>query len=158
MSLASNRALADQFYSAFVSQDVEAMVSCYAPAVIFEDPAFGQLKEEHASNMWRMLIESQKGKDFKVSYEIKEVTEHQVKVVWQAWYNFSKTGRPVHNIITAELRIQDGKIIRHTDHFDLYRWARQAMGFQGLFLGWTRFFKSKLQHQTNRLLIRYEKG
>ena len=76
---------------------------------------------------------------------------------WEAIYNFSKTGRKVHNKIKAEFEFKDGKIIKHTDTFDLHKWAKQAMGFKGFLLGGTSFFKKKLNAQTNKLLSSFEK-
>ncbi|MCB9223849.1 MAG: nuclear transport factor 2 family protein [Crocinitomicaceae bacterium] len=141
-----------EFYQAFKDLDAEKMISFYSYNVIFEDPAFGRLNGERAANMWRMLIESQKGKDFVV--EFSHVTENSAH--WEAHYTFSQTGRKVHNIISAQFEIQNGKITKHTDHFNLHAWAKQALGFKGWLLGGTRFFQKKLQAQTNRLLDKFE--
>lgn len=146
------KSIIEKFYKAFNDLDAETMASFYHPEVIFEDPAFGQLKGERAKNMWRMLCASQKGKDFKIKYS--QVTENFL--YWEAFYTFSKTGRKVHNKITAQFEFKDGLIIKHTDYFVLHRWAKQAMGFSGAILGWSGYFKKKLQQQTNRLLHKYE--
>ena len=44
---------------------------------------------------------------------------------WQAWYPFSGSGREVHNVIHAEFRFRDGRIVAHVDEFDLWRWSRR---------------------------------
>ncbi|MFT4771922.1 MAG: hypothetical protein ACI9D1_001957, partial [Cryomorphaceae bacterium] len=75
---------------------------------------------------------------------------------WEAKYTFSKTGRKVHNSIDATFEFSDGKIIKHTDDFDLKKWAKQAMGLKGALLGGTGFFKKKLQEQTNGMLAKFE--
>jgi ketosteroid isomerase-like protein len=147
--------LITDFYTAFRKMDAEAMVSCYDDNVVFEDPAFGILEGERAKDMWRMLIASQKGKEFVITHQVVEESDSKASANWEAKYTFSKTGRKVHNIITAQFEIADGKIIKHTDHFDLHRWAGQAMGFSGQLIGWTGFFKKKLHKQTNNLLARY---
>jgi len=144
------------FYTAFEQQDAERMVSHYADDVTFDDPAFGTLHGEHAKNMWRMLITSQKGKDFHVVSSDIVGTQSGGTAHWQATYTFSKTGRKVVNEIDATFIIEDGKIIKHTDTFNLHRWAKQAMGFKGLLLGGTAFFKRQLQSQTNAMLSRWE--
>ena len=144
------------FYSAFKNLDAETMVNCYHEEVVFEDQAFGILKGNHAKNMWRMLCESQKGKDFKIIYSNIEADHLNGKANWEAFYTFSKTGRKVHNVIEAKFEFKDGKIIKHTDVFDVYKWSKQAFGLTGFLLGWTRFFKNKLQLQTNRLLSKFE--
>jgi hypothetical protein len=55
---------------------------------------------------------------------------------WEARYDFSATGRKVHNVIDARFEFADGKIIRHADTFDLWRWAGMALGPKGKLLGW----------------------
>ncbi len=150
--------LIETFYEAFAKLDADTMVSCYHDDVIFEDPAFGVLKGERAKNMWRMLCESQKGGNFVVEYSKIEADSEKGTAHWEAHYHFSQTGRKVHNIIDAEFTFKDGKIITHTDRFNLHSWAKQAMGFKGLLLGGTGFFKGKLNAQTNHLLSKFEKS
>ncbi len=42
----------------------------------------------------------------------------------------------MHNRIDATFVFRDGKIVRHTDRFDLRVWAAQALGLKGKLLGW----------------------
>lgn len=140
------------FYTAFQNMEAEKMVSLYADHVYFEDPAFGKLHGERARNMWRMLIESQQGKDFRI--EFKNVTEHSAH--WEAFYTFTPSGRKVHNVIHAQFEIENGKIVRHIDHFNLHSWAKQALGVKGWVLGGTSFFQRKLELQTNSMLEKFE--
>ncbi len=144
------------FYQAFTKLDAETMVSCYHDEIVFTDPAFGTLKGEQAKNMWLMLCQSQQGKDFKITYSNIEAINLTGKAHWEAFYTFSKTGRKIHNKIDAQFQFKDGKIISHTDSFNLHQWAKQALGFKGFLLGGTSFFKSKLQKQTHSLLTRFE--
>ena len=146
----------EKFYQAFHQLDAETMAECYHPEVVFEDPAFGVLHGERAKNMWRMLCHSQKGKDFKITFSNIKSDGTTGSANWEAFYKFSQTGRDVHNIITASFEFKDGKIIKHTDHFNLHTWAKQAMGFKGWLLGGTSFFKKKLNAQTNKLLDKFE--
>ena len=147
-----SKEIIQKFYSAFQELDADTMASCYHPDIEFEDPAFGKLKGEHAGNMWRMLCKNQKGKGMTIDFKItSETTAH-----WEPKYVFSKTGRKVHNIIDASFEFKDGLIVKHIDVFDLHRWAKQALGFQGFLLGWTGFFRKKLQAQTKHLLKKYE--
>ncbi|MGB3605867.1 MAG: nuclear transport factor 2 family protein [Psychroserpens sp.] len=148
--------LIEKFYKAFSELDAETMVALYHDDIIFEDPAFGVLHGERAKNMWRMLCATQKNKDFKVVYSNIKSDGSKGSATWEAFYNFSKTNRKVHNIVTATFQFQDGKIIKHTDHFNLRTWAKQAMGFKGFIMGGTAYFKSKLIHNTNNLLTKFE--
>lgn len=146
-----------EFYKSFIALDAEKMTSFYHYEIVFEDPAFGILKGEHAKNMWRMLCESQKGKNFNVSFDNVVSSETNGSATWEAHYLFSQTGRKVHNKITAQFEFKDGKIIKHTDNFNLYTWSKQALGFKGYLLGWSSFFKKKLNTQTNHLLNKFER-
>ena len=147
----------EKFYDAFTHLDAERMVQWYHDDITFEDPAFGVLRGEEAKNMWRMLCLSQKGKGFKVITSNIEYTPESGKARWEAYYTLTKTGRKVHNIINATFKFKDGKIINHVDKFSLYRWSKQAMGFKGFLVGWTAFFKKKLNKQTRFLLSEFQK-
>lgn len=144
----------ENFYKAFSLQNAEDMVACYHKDVVFEDPAFGKLKGEKAKNMWRMLCEN--GKDLKVIYSDISYDQNNGKAHWEATYLFSQTGKTVHNKIDAKFEFKDGLIIKHTDDFDLHKWAKQALGFKGALLGGTNFFKKKLNKQTTHLLSKFE--
>ncbi|GAA0871920.1 nuclear transport factor 2 family protein [Gangjinia marincola] len=147
-----------QFYRAFKALDGDAMAACYHDEITFTDPAFGTLQGDEAKNMWRMLCQSQLGKDFTVTYRDIQQTYEAGSAVWETHYLFSKTGRKVHNIVNANFELKDGLIYTHTDKFDLHRWATQTMGIKGYLLGWTSFFKRKLQQQTNAMLTAFERS
>ena len=145
------------FYNAFKNLDAEAMNACYHDDIIFEDPAFGILEGERAKAMWAMLCESQKGQNFKIVVSDINDNKNEGTAHWEAFYTFSKTGRKVHNKIDAKFAFKNGLIIKHTDNFNLHKWARQAIGIKGLLFGGMGFFKAKLHKQTNSLLDRYVK-
>ncbi len=149
------KTLIQQFYTSFSQLDAEGMANCYHEDIVFEDPAFGELRGERAKNMWRMLCESQKGKDFRIEFSDIRMDGEVGFAHWEAFYTFGKTGRKVHNKIDAHFRFQDGKIIEHRDHFNLHSWAGQAMGLQGRLIGWMPFFKKQLHSQTNRMLDKF---
>ncbi|MBT0608526.1 nuclear transport factor 2 family protein [Aequorivita echinoideorum] len=142
----------EKFYHAFENLDAERMLEWYHDDVTFEDPVFGVLRGEEAKNMWRMLCQTQQGKDFKIETSNIEYTPEAGKARWEAYYTFSKTGKKVHNIINATFKFKDGKIINHVDKFSLYRWSRQAFGAKGFLVGWTVFFRNKM-NKTARLLL-----
>lgn len=148
--------LITSFYNALNTCDSAEMMLSYHDNIVFSDPAFGLLEGIHAKNMWRMLCESQKGKDFRVDLLESKIDGDKGMAKWEAHYNFSKTGRKVHNIIHSEFVFQDEKIIKHSDYFNLHNWARQALGWKGLLLGNTAFFRKQIQKQTNSMLRRYE--
>lgn len=129
-----NARLIEAFYSAMQARDAEAMAACYAPDVHFSDPVFTSLDGDQAADMWRMLLS--RAKDFEVRFDDIAADDRSGVAHWVARYTFSATGRPVVNDIHAHFDFADGRIVRHTDHFELWRWARQALGAKGLLLGW----------------------
>lgn len=88
--------------------------------------------------MWEMLIERSQG-NLKIDFEVIEATENTARVNWEARYPISNTGRRIHNKISTELTIENGKIIKHLDHFNLWKWAMQAFGFKGFCWAGHRF-------------------
>ena len=145
----------ETFYTAFAAKDPDAMTACYHKDIHFEDPAFGVLKGEKAGQMWHMLCNSQKGKEFHISFSNITCQEDKGTAHWEAQYEFSATGRKVHNKIKASFEFKEGKISKHVDSFSLRTWASQAMGFKGFLIGGTRFFKKKLQEKTKHSLETY---
>ncbi|UZR92353.1 nuclear transport factor 2 family protein [Chondrinema litorale] len=142
------------FYQAFQQKDAAKMNACYHDDIEFEDPAFGKLKGEDAKCMWEMLCKN--AVNFKLEFSDIKSIDNSGSAHWEAWYDFSRTGKRVHNIIDASFELKDGKIIKHHDHFNLHRWATQAMGWKGWLLGGTSFFKKKLHEQSGKALERYK--
>jgi limonene-1,2-epoxide hydrolase len=154
MSVQKNTELINQFYTAFAQKDAATMNACYAPNAVFEDPAFGRLNGKEITSMWSMLIE-RSGKSLSVSHSMGEVTNGTAKAKWTALYPFSKTLRMVHNKISAEFIIEEGKIVYHKDHFSLWKWSSMALGLPGMLLGWSSFMKDKIRQQALASLKKY---
>jgi ketosteroid isomerase-like protein len=143
-----NAALIRKFYTSFQSREADSMNACYHAEVIFSDPAFGTLKGQEATSMWRMLCE--RGRDLEIQFGDIHADDEKGSAHWEAWYTFSKSGRRVHNIIEASFTFQEGKIIRHADRFNLWRWSSLALGPLGTFLGWTPFVQSAIRKEARR--------
>jgi hypothetical protein len=69
---------------------------------------------------------------------------------WEATYTFSGTGRRVHNVIEASFLFEGERFLHHTDAFDLYAWARQALGPKGVLLGWSPPVQRAIRSQAAR--------
>ncbi|MGH8442926.1 MAG: nuclear transport factor 2 family protein [Nevskiaceae bacterium] len=141
--MSSNEETIRRFYSAFQQRDAATMAACYAPDVQFSDPVFTDLRGERAGAMWKMLCE--RGKDLKIEFRDVRADATTGSAHWEAWYTFSASGRKVHNIIDATFEFRDGKIVRHTDRFDLHRWAGLALGLPGKLLGWSPLLQNKVR-------------
>ena len=149
----NNADLIHQFYEAFARRDAATMGACYHDEARFNDPAFVNLDAAQVRAMWRMLCEG--GKDLTIEHDNVQATETEGRCHWEARYTFSQTGPPVHNVIEARFAFKDGKILTHTDHFNFWRWSRQAFGLPGLLLGWTPFLQKKVQATVAGRLAKY---
>ncbi len=138
-----HQALLEQFYTAFQQRDYRGMAAAYHPAATFRDEAFDLKNGKEVAAMWHMLCTA--GRDLRVEYREVQADEKRGSAHWEAWYTFSRTGRPVHNIIESAFEFQEGKVIRQVDTFSFWRWSRQSLGTPGLLLGWTPFLQNKVR-------------
>jgi ketosteroid isomerase-like protein len=151
----TDKEIVEHFYQAFQNLDTERMVSFYDENIEFNDPVFGTLIGNDAKDMWRFLIERSKG-DLKVNYSDIHEKNGKCYAYWEAKYHFSKTKRAVHNKVNAEIEIIDGKIVRHTDSFNFYRCSQMAFGPIAYMIGFTSFFKNKINHGILKIFRSYQ--
>ena len=143
-----NAELVSRFYTALATRDGAAMGACYADDARFSDPVFQNLDAAGVRAMWAMLCS--RAVDLTVETSGVEADDTHGKAHWIATYTFSKTGRKVRNVIDAEFEFRDGLIIRHTDRFDLWRWAGMALGAKGMLLGWTPLVQNAIRKEAMR--------
>lgn len=143
----------NRFYAAFARRDAAGMIACYHPDVTFHDPVFLTLHGDRARGMWKLLCE--RAKDMTLQWGDITSDDKIAAAHWEAWYRFSGTGRKVHNIIHAQFEFKDGLIWKHTDQFDIRRWARQALGLPGLLFGHTQKVQDKIRATATQSLTDY---
>ena len=151
----ANAALINRFYEAFARQDGETMAACYTADAHFHDPVFQDLHGPEVGAMWRMLCE--RATDLKIVHSAVETAGESGSAHWEADYTF-RTGRAVHNAIDATFTFRDGLIADHRDDFDLYAWARQALGPVGLVLGWSPPVQGKIRGEARKGLEEFMAG
>lgn len=146
--------LISKFYTSFQNLDAQGMNACYDSNVVFFDPVFELLQAEQAMAMWRMLCKN--AKNFSLTYgNIQDLGDDYYTCDWVATYTFSGTGRTVVNNVKAYMKIQDGKIMEHSDGFSLHKWSAQALGISGQLLGWNSFFQRKIKNKAKRNLLNF---
>ena len=138
-----NENLIKKFYSSFQDKNFKSMQKCYAENAVFNDSVFQNLNADRVRAMWEMFCLN--GKDLRIEFNNVFANENSGKAEWTAYYTFSLTGRKVVNHINAEFIFENGKIIRHTDSFSFYRWAKQSLGLRGFLLGHTSFLKNRIR-------------
>jgi ketosteroid isomerase-like protein len=148
-----NAALIARFYAALNRHDAATMIACYAPEATFSDPAFPALDAAGVAAMWQMLCA--RGKDLEVVASGIAADAATGRAHWIATYTYSATGRRVVNRIDARFEFRDGRIVRHEDRFDLWRWLRQALGAKGALLGWMPPVQGAMRAQAARSLAEW---
>lgn len=148
-----NARLIHTFYAALQRRDGAAMGACYGPGATFEDPVFGRLDRMGAVMMWRMLCERATDLDLTISDVWADDARGGGRC--EARYTFTATGRPVTNRIAGAFEFAGGQFARHVDRFDLYRWARQALGLKGWLLGWAPPVQGAIRAQAAKGLAAY---
>ncbi|MBL4708955.1 MAG: nuclear transport factor 2 family protein [Flavobacteriales bacterium] len=149
----NQRETIEQFYTAFSAGDLKEMLNCYHDEIVFEDPAFGQLKGVRAKAMWQMLLSRREKSGLTLQFSLDQNSDN--KATWIATYNYGPKKRKVVNSISAQFKFKDEKIIQHTDSFDLWKWTQQALGTSGYLLGWSNFMKQKIQKTTHKALDQF---
>lgn len=149
----ANAALIERFYSAFARRDVERMLSCYRPDVVFRDPVFGALSGQEVRAMWRML--NARAADLAIEFGNVAATGSDGSAHWEARYTYTATRRRVHNRIDASFEFRDESIANHVDRFSLWRWAAMALGTQGALLGWLPPVRSAIRARAAKGLAAY---
>ena len=129
------------------------MVKCYHEKIEFSDPVFPKLQGSKVGAMWKMLCSHAQG--FELVFSEIQADNEVGSVHWEAKYIFSMTNRKVHNKINASFKFKDGKIIKHDDDFNFWKWSFMALGPVGLFLGWSPLVKNKVQKQAARNLDKF---
>jgi ketosteroid isomerase-like protein len=151
-----NTEIIKAFYTSLSNGDVDGMARCYHEKIQFHDPVFGSLYGDEVADMWRMIVS--RNKNINIAFGNIKANDKTGSADWQAAYVFSRTARKVLNKISASFEFEDGKIIKHTDNFDLWKWSRQALGLTGFLFGWTSSFQHKLQKQSRELLEGFRNG
>lgn len=141
------------FYEAFARRDAEGMIGSYSDDVRFSDPVFPDLRGERAKDMWRMLCEL--GTDLEITFRDVRIAGDRGSAHWEAFYTFSATKKRVHNVIEASFLLSNGKIIEHTDSFDLWRWSGMALGLPGKLFGWSSLLQNTIRRNAGKSLEKW---
>lgn len=149
----ANETVVRDLYTAMASRDAEAMASCYAADAHFSDPVFTDLRGAEIGAMWAMLCS--RATSLKVKLVEFDAGDRDGSARWEAIYPFSKTGRMVHNKISARFVFRDGKIVEHRDDFPLWRWAGMALGLKGVLFGWLPPMQNAIRREAAKSLAKF---
>ena len=97
----TNARLIERFYTAFGRRDVDAMLGCYHPQVVFSDPVFGTLAAADTAAMWRML--NGRARDLRVEPVIPVVGHRQGTTGTRTGKPGTRLPRPAARFTTASM-------------------------------------------------------
>ena len=117
----SNEETLRHFYTAFNEKNADVMADSYHAEAVFSDPVFDHLQGDEIGMMWKMLC--LQASTLEITAENIQADDEQGSADWTARYNFGKARREVNNCIHAKFNFKDGKIIRHTDDFNFWKWS-----------------------------------
>lgn len=129
------------------------MADSYHSHADFDDPVFQNLQGSEIGMMWTMLC--LQSSSLEIAFENIQADDKRGSADWSAKYSFGKTKRKVHNKIHAEFIFEDGKIKKHTDYFDFWKWSRMALGSLGLIMGWNPIVKVNIRKQAMANLTKF---
>ncbi|MFN7132958.1 MAG: nuclear transport factor 2 family protein [Myxococcales bacterium] len=113
--------VARRFYDAFVNRRFDEMEALYSPDVKFKDMVFEYGDRSGTMKMWRKILADP---STQIRFEVDGVKGDVAHGRWVADYKVF--GRKVHNELTFQMTVRDGKIVEHRDHSDWATWQRQA--------------------------------
>ncbi len=154
LNMTPNEQKITAFYTALENADSKVVCESYHTDIIFRDPIFGRLVGRDVCQMWKMLIDKAKG-NLKIELSEVKADDYLGSALWKATYNLGKN-RPITNVIRAEFHFKDGLIIKHTDDFDIWKWAKQALGVRGILFGWTGHMQKKIQEKALLALKKFK--
>ena len=114
----------------------------------FTDPVFDLDRRRRSARCGRCCASA--ARDLRVEWRDIRADDATGSAHWEPRYTFSATGRPVHNVIDSAFTFEAGRIVRHVDTFDLWRWSRMALGAKGVLLGWSPFVRKAIRRQARR--------
>ena len=139
-----------RFYAAFAAADGAGMTACYTDDATFSDPVYPGLDGPEVGAMWRMLMA--RARDLRIELEEVHADDAGGRATWTAHYAFGPDRRPVANRVRSTFELREGRIRGQHDVFDFHGWAAMAFGLPGRLLGWTPWFRARVQREAAQQL------
>lgn len=146
-----HEALIRRFYACLAARDAEGALACYHAEVFFSDPLYPRLRGGLAGDLWRMRL-GQAGFE-EIALEEASGGAEGAHARWTA--RAVVRDRRVTIRGRSMFAFREGRIVRHYDHYSLWRWAAQALGPAGAALGWLGPFRWALRTRATRALERF---
>ena len=147
-----NVELIENFTRPSLAATMPACSRCYDPAVDFADPVFTVQANVHTPCGTCSSAEARPSRS--PSTRFKPTTQVEARTGKRSII-FRRPKRPVLNIIDAEFKFRNGKIYWHRDHFDFWKWSRQALGTSGMLLGWSPILHNRVRKTASANLDKF---
>lgn len=148
-----------RLYEAYERLDGDMMQACYAPAARYDDEIYSLHGAREIGGMWRMHCRSARVRSRgQWRLEVGEIQAEgrRARVRFEAFYRYGEANREVHHVVDAEFEFdEDGRIVAHRDRYSFARWARQALGWPAVLLGWLPLYQRWVRARAASKLARY---
>lgn len=150
----SNEKLIQCYLQALQQQDLPTMQMCYHKSITYEDDLFRELKKGDVPAMWEMRFAE--NPVWEVEFKDIQASNDWGRVHWTLTYGHTKNGKPKRRHIVARFTFYEGKILYHSDAFNLYNWVKENQGAWWRFLIWFSPLQYFLRAGAHRKLQRFK--
>ena len=144
----SGEETARKFFSSYQNHDFRSMQSCLDENVHFSDFAF-DIKGHRVFAMWHLFCsETDRRPPVDVPlFEIIDASGDFLRARYRVSYLFGESKRMVDYEIEAHLRLNNDRIIEHTDISDIKKWASMAFPGPTYLIAHTAPFRKRVRKQ-----------
>jgi hypothetical protein len=137
-----NHAAVTMFLKAQEARDPVRLSNSLHESSTLVDPLVGELKGWRVFAWWQMLW---RFRNHAITIVEGEGTPTKGHAHWKVGYTHPSTRRAMLTDTTSEIEFRENKIFVQNDSYSLYKWCRQALGAQGLLLGWLPPIQAQLR-------------
>jgi hypothetical protein len=120
---------ASALFDAFARCDIAAVAQSYAEDVIVRSPVLGEIGGP--SVLRALAVFMKEDPRLALDFTVGAATSDTAIVTWNAKYRFFPTDRDVRHKGRSALVVDNDRVVRQVDTFDLREWASQAIGPAG---------------------------
>lgn len=122
-------ARASALFGAIARCDIADTAQAYSDDVIVSSPILGEIAGSSSIRALRVFM--REDPQLVLDFAISAATDDTAIVTWEAAYRFFPTDRHVRHKGRSALVVENDRIVRQVDTFDLRDWASQAIGPAG---------------------------
>lgn len=142
------------FYKAVNNRDTDLLRSVYATDIVYFDPQFEYLEGAKVMAMWRYIFEERTS--LKINpCTVKDEGDGYFTCHHADSYLFTPKQRNIEMNAVSNFRIENDRIVEHSEAFSLHQWATKAYGGWASIIGWNRWYQQQIKNSARRNLLNF---